>query len=77
MALTIPGITRARYSCMGVTLCPSEVVVNRTLTPGGVDMSACLFVSYHHVKCLYMYLRVKFLQLHGLNCEIILTMKIL
>ena len=44
---------------MGVTLYPSEVVVNRTLTSGGVDMSAYLFVSYHHVKCLYMYSQLR------------------
>ena len=46
---------------MGVMLCMSGVVVNRTFTSGGVDMCACLLDGYHRVKCLY--LCVKYLQL--------------
>ena len=49
----LPGVRRARYRCMAVTLWLSGVVVNQTFTSGGVDVRTCLFVNHRHV-CLYL-----------------------
>ena len=55
----LPGIGRTRYRenqvSLVVTLWLSGVVVDRTFTPGGVDVCACLFVDH---CCINVFIRV-------------------